>query len=477
MVKKKFKKALTAPEPVEAMEPMAAEIDPECPPDEPPPPVEKSSKIDYHQPLESPYEGSTTTVIIGSQMFSIPDRLCRQIPRFREAHSMSSHTALSDISGDVAHTFVNFLYTGTYQTIDDPVAFDSSGIAEEYRKAVLVYQAATIHELPDLESLAKHYIELFGEGVAMSDMLRTTRGVFSALPDDEDWLPKYIERSLQRQLKIEGSDSNLEELYQVLGKVHKFDLAVMKMVFRLQSAELQTAHESLTEANQLIEASKKTIADYATGAPPEECSEDLVEASMEEPVEEPADAPPHDSSDKLKELVEASAEEPMSEPIEAPHEDSLEEADELVEASVEEPADEPQEDPARADVAMEQPVEEIKGDPFRYHAIPKVQYTNWDWGFVQKYSSTADGDASHYHPPSNEPAAQNPFTPEQPTFKYQIEPEPAPVNLSTLSEAHRDLYANWGNLSPKMIRKRAKMLKAKRLPIPGEDGFVRVQAG
>ncbi|KAJ6021271.1 hypothetical protein N7540_006775 [Penicillium herquei] len=99
MVKKKFKKALTATEPVEAMEPMAAEIDPECPPpDEPPPPVEKLSKIDYHQPLESPYEGSTTNVIIGSQMFSIPDHLYRQIPQFREAHSMSSPTGHHRIS-------------------------------------------------------------------------------------------------------------------------------------------------------------------------------------------------------------------------------------------------------------------------------------------------------------------------------------------------------------------------------------------
>lgn len=388
---------------------------------------------------------------------------------------MSSPTALSDISGDVAHTFVNFLYTGTYQTIDDPVALDSSGIAEEYRKAVLVYQAARIHELPCLEALAKHYIELFGEEVAMSDMLRTTRGVFSALPDDEDWLPKYIERSLQRQLKVEGSDSNLEELYQVLGRVHGFDLAVMKMVFRLQSAELQTAHESLTEANQFIEASKKAIADYATEAPPEDCFEDLVEASMAEPVEEPADAPPRDSSDKLKELAEASAEEAISEPIEATPEDSLEEMEWLVEASVEEPADEPQKYLALADVAMKQPVEETKGDPFRYHAIPKFQYS--DFGFVQKYSSNAEGDASHSHPPSNEPAAQNPFTPEQPPFEYQIEPQSVPVSLSTLSETHRDLYANWGNLSPKMRRKRTKILKAKKLPIPGEDGFVRVQAG
>ncbi|CEJ62561.1 hypothetical protein PMG11_11058 [Penicillium brasilianum] len=476
MVKKKFKKALTATDPVEAMESMAAEIHPEYPPpDKPPPPVEKSSKIDYHQPLESPYEGSTTTVLIGSQMFSIPDRICRQIPRFRGAHSMSSPIALSDISGDVAHTFVNFLYTGTYQTIDDPVAFDSSGIAEEYRKAILVYQAARIHELPDLESLAKHYIELFGEGVSMSDMLRTTRGVFSALPDDEDWLPTYIERSLQRQLKIEGSDSNLEELYQVLGKVHGFDLAVMKMVFRLQSAELQTAHESLTEANQLIEASKKTIADYATEAPPEACSEDLVEASMEELVEQPADAPPHGSPDNLKELVEASAEELMSEPIEASPEDSLEQAEELFEASVEEPADEPQGDPPPADVAMEQPVEETKGDPFQYHTIPQLQYTGWS--FVQNYSPTAEGDASQFHSPSNEPAARNPFTPEKPLFEYQIEPEPAPLNLSTVSETHRELYADWGNLSSKMIRKRVKILKAKRLPIPDEDGFVRVQVG
>ncbi|KAJ6004625.1 hypothetical protein N7540_012994 [Penicillium herquei] len=474
MAKKKFKKALTATKPVEAMDPMAAEIGPECPPPvEPRPPVEKSSKIDYHRPLESPYEGSTTTILIGSQMFSIPDRLCRQIPRFREAHSVSSPTALSDISGDVAHTFVNFLYTGTYQTIDDPVAFDSCGIVEEYRKAVLVFQAARIYELPDLKSLAEHYIEVFGEGVAMSDMLRITRGVFSALPDDEEWLPNYIERSLQRQLKTEGSDSNLDELYQVLGKVHGFDLAVMKMVFRLQSAELKTAHESLTEANQLIEASRKIIADCATKATSEACSEDLVEASTEEPVEELADAPPRGSSDKLKELVEASAEEPMSEPIEALPEDSSEEAGELVEVSVEEPADEPQEDPAPADVAVEQPVEE--GDPFRYQAIPKFQYTGWS--FAQKYFSTAEGDASHLNPPSNEPAAQNPFTPEQPPFEYQIEPEPAPVNLSTLLETHQDLYANWGNLSPKMIRKRAKILKAKRLPIPDEDGFVRVQAG
>lgn len=110
-----------------------------------------------------------------------------------------------------------------------------------------MYQASRLYELPALESFTKHYIEYFDDEISMYDILRITRDVFSTLPEDETWLPNYIERNLQQHLKIGNPESNLDELYKVHGQDHQFDNTVLKIVVDMLSLRLRSREDTLEE--------------------------------------------------------------------------------------------------------------------------------------------------------------------------------------------------------------------------------------
>ena len=74
---------------------------------------------------------------------------------------------MSDVHEDVGHTFVHFLYSGDYETLNWPLDESTSDIAREYKRSILVYQASRIYYLPDLEALAKQKIEQLGEEVSV----------------------------------------------------------------------------------------------------------------------------------------------------------------------------------------------------------------------------------------------------------------------------------------------------------------------
>jgi hypothetical protein len=157
---------------------------------------------------------------------------------------LCSEIALPDVYEDAGHTLVHFLYSGNYETIRSPSDIDTCGITGEYRRSILVYHASRKCGLPDLESLAKYYVELFGEEMSLHDILRLTRGVFSTLPEDETWLPNYIRRHLLR-LNLDKVNTNLAELYSTLGHDHQFDNAVMKMMVEILSVRLHSWDDTL----------------------------------------------------------------------------------------------------------------------------------------------------------------------------------------------------------------------------------------
>ncbi|KAL2866156.1 uncharacterized protein BJX67DRAFT_388823 [Aspergillus lucknowensis] len=171
-------------------------------------PVQISPKIDYHRPLSSQYV--------------LPAHFLRKCPKLQQTFVMYSNITLSDVHEDVGHTFVRFLYSGDYETLNSPLDESTADIAREYKRSVLVYQASRMYSLPDLEVLAKQKIEQLGEEVSILYILQTTRDVFSSLPDGKTWLPSYIKRNLQRILKPGRSAIN-----------HHFDNTVMKMMLEM----------------------------------------------------------------------------------------------------------------------------------------------------------------------------------------------------------------------------------------------------
>lgn len=149
---------------------------------------------------------------------------------------------------------MHYLCSGKYETINSPLDEETCGIAREYRISVLVYHASRKYDLSGLESLAKHYVEHFGEELSLHDILRLTRGVLSILPEGETWLPNYIEGHLKRLLKFDDPNGNLGELYSSLGHDHQFDNVVMKMVIEMFSVRLQSVGNMLKDGKRPSQA-------------------------------------------------------------------------------------------------------------------------------------------------------------------------------------------------------------------------------
>ncbi|OJD22777.1 hypothetical protein ACJ73_05871 [Blastomyces percursus] len=154
--------------------------------------------IEYNQPLSSPYVSPVVTITIGHKNYVIPGDYLRKYPQWHSNLTWNPHIKLPDVDEDIGHTLVHFLYTGTYETLGSAPDPRISSAAGEYRRSTLVYQVARTYGLPELEALAKKYMEHFGGSVSIFDILRAAKGVFSKLPDDEVWLPRYIKTKLQR---------------------------------------------------------------------------------------------------------------------------------------------------------------------------------------------------------------------------------------------------------------------------------------
>jgi hypothetical protein len=70
------------------------------------------------------------------------------------------------VNEDVGHTVVHFLCTGNYETLRTASEPGASKMEIEFRRSMLVYQAAREYDLYDLETYAKKYIEVFGESMS-----------------------------------------------------------------------------------------------------------------------------------------------------------------------------------------------------------------------------------------------------------------------------------------------------------------------
>lgn len=111
---------------------------------------------------------------------------------------------LSDIHEDIGHTFIHYLYTGTYETAkptysnSNPagVPADLSPRAREFRLSMHAYHASRRYGLAGLTDLSKTYIRVFDIDVSTLYILNIAREISSTLPSDEIWFWEYIREKL-----------------------------------------------------------------------------------------------------------------------------------------------------------------------------------------------------------------------------------------------------------------------------------------
>ncbi|KAJ5225238.1 hypothetical protein N7468_006463 [Penicillium chermesinum] len=424
--------------------------------------AKKKSK--QRQTQKELYEAPYITARIGKKEYCIPRYFLQKCPQLEYRQFYSSYITLSDIHEDIGHTFVHYLYSGCYETIRSSVEDGTSDVAREYKRSVLVYQASRTYQLPALEAFARSYIERFGEELSMPEILRTTTEVFSKLPDDETWLPKYIERNLWQSLTSSTSKFDLDEIYNALGQDHHFDNFVTKMMLEilLRPQEI-TSQDGKTPCEQIhsqqeewstsgdqppnISTNGRHYMDIPTERNPA-FEQDVAYEPV--PAEESLPEEPILEEPILEEafVEEAAVDEPIVE--EPPAEESLPEEPIFEEPPVDEPASAgeplPEEPPADEPV-LEEPIP----DEFLPEPVPD--------------------EVLHDEPePEPEPEPEEPIPEEPPVDEPGESPDkslPPRVSLEDVV-----LYRNWARISSKKRAKRIRTLEERGLPIPEKDGLV-----
>ncbi|KAF7164511.1 hypothetical protein CNMCM6106_001029 [Aspergillus hiratsukae] len=201
-------------------------------------PLPRDSPIEYNQPESSPYESPITTIHIGRRTYLIPVYYVRKYPQFNSSHSSEPRYVLSEVDEEVGHTVVHFLCTGNYETLQTASDPDVTNMAIEYRRSMLVYHAARKYDLYDLEMYAKKYIEMFGDSMSAFDRMEAAREIYSKLPQDEVWLPSYVNEQLRMLFSLDKKVFQREEFYHGVGKDPAFEKAIMRMIVNIYSEVL-----------------------------------------------------------------------------------------------------------------------------------------------------------------------------------------------------------------------------------------------
>lgn len=383
------------------------------------------------------------TITIGSKLYGIPEYYVRKIPRLsKNLSAWNSDIALPDIHEDVGHTIIHFLYSGSYETIISPLERGVDCIAREYRRSVLVYEAARAYDIPDLGALARKYIEHFGEALSLFDILRTVKEVFSKLPEDESWLPLYVKQKLNHIFLFDESTFTDDEFFGILGEDRYFSNAVFKMTLdiystRLQFLESEPTHQNSNSGNLDLghTRSESPAAKHdAEGYPPMYDAPVPEEPVSEEPFADnssPAELypdeyrpqPEPEAASPQPLSVDDYAEEPVAEPC--PVEDHVPEAPTApVPGSVDDYSDELAAEPC--------PVEDYVPEPSSPEPYPEHSQA--------------------------EPTTEEPASP--------LEPHVVRMSTSANMMANISLYNDWEKLSKKGKVKRRRKLRMMGLPVP-----------
>jgi hypothetical protein len=101
-------------------------------------------------------------------------------------NSWGEEIYLPDVDEGTGHVLIHYLYTGTYQTLDD-IQFSPAEMARvEFKRAVLAYSAAKKYMLHGLQRLAGQQISY-----SLKRSIKTSRGSQVTPPRSTDtWAAK-----------------------------------------------------------------------------------------------------------------------------------------------------------------------------------------------------------------------------------------------------------------------------------------------
>ncbi|KAK0756517.1 hypothetical protein N5P37_010670 [Trichoderma harzianum] len=153
------------------------------------------------RPFYSPYMLITVPLqFADGRTLNIPPHLLSQSPKL-EAMYQETRLKFPDVSDDVGHVIIHYLYTGTYQSLRPEGSELQKVLATEFSTSIRAYNAAETYELPNLAELAKAEIERLGEKLQVSLVFDILREVCPNPGTGDVWLSNFLKNRLKSFLR------------------------------------------------------------------------------------------------------------------------------------------------------------------------------------------------------------------------------------------------------------------------------------
>lgn len=182
----------------------------------------------------------------------VPSSFLQKSPKLKDP-SPWSNTILLDISEDVGHVLVHFLFANTYQSLEPKGSTPDEKIDSELATSIQVYALAREYEMSTLEELAKVEIEKLGKGLPFSAVLKVMRYAYPNPRMDDTWFHSYVAAGLEPLL------NDPSRLADCVPKAELETLPIMDLLFKI-TVDLVCSNEALSkrDASPLLEAVEKS---------------------------------------------------------------------------------------------------------------------------------------------------------------------------------------------------------------------------
>lgn len=197
--------------------------------------------------VSSPYAQDFVHLHIGfkSDCYLVPRPLIMQNPKLAEYFDDGrQYIRLLDIEAEIGHTFVHYLYTGQYHTLE------ASGLTlkEQYRRSVLTYKASLRYSIPPLEDLSKQQMERLGSAVGIFDMIAVASQEYFNIQWYSSWYAGYLEEMVTTAFTADKGIFSRVEFTRCLGASPCFLVFMMQLMNKVYSCKVQNYIERMAES-------------------------------------------------------------------------------------------------------------------------------------------------------------------------------------------------------------------------------------
>ncbi|KAH6879422.1 hypothetical protein B0T10DRAFT_496447 [Thelonectria olida] len=255
------------------------------------------------RPESSPYAAPSIKLHLkDGTTFTVPSPLLCKYPKLPSPPSSSQSLRL-EITADVGHILIHYLFTDTYQGLKPRGSSRDEKLATEFTTSVRVYALAREYELPSLEELAKCEIERLGIGLSFPMVVDLVRSAYPDPSADDAWISCYLKSGLKSLLK-----NPPETPCSVIPSSERETISVSALLFKHL---VELVHEDNTLPRDLdavpqveaieepdfvlpvhhIEIPKEDAAQLEQSGLSEKCKADLPAESAPEPAPAPAPEP------------------------------------------------------------------------------------------------------------------------------------------------------------------------------------------